>query len=376
MTATTHTTPLEALASAGVSIWLDDLSRERLATGSLERDLTERHISGVTTNPSIFAAAVKGSNQYDDQLASFKERGLDAEESVRILTTDDVRAAADVLRGVYDSTRGVDGRVSIEVDPRLARDTDATIEQARELWRTVERPNVLIKIPATVEGLPAITQVLSEGISVNVTLIFSLDRYKAVVDAFMSGLEEAQAKHLDLTTLASVASFFVSRVDSEVDDRLGAGSPFRGTAAVANARLAFEHHENVLASDRWKALAAAGAIPQRPLWASTSVRDPAYPDTMYVDELITAGTVNTMPEATIDAFADHGVVPLDAAAWDTVRGTYADARSVFARLADAGVDFDDVTRVLEDEGVDKFVKSWEDLLATVGEAVAADADEH
>lgn len=373
MTATTHAKPLEALAAAGVSIWLDDLSRERLVSGSLARDLGERHISGVTTNPSIFAAAVKGSSQYDEQLASFKERGLDAEESVRILTTDDVRAAADVLRGVYDSTGGVDGRVSIEVDPRLARDTDATIEQARELWATVERPNVLIKIPATVEGLPAITQVLSEGISVNVTLIFSLERYKAVVEAFLTGLEQARAKNLDLTHLASVASFFVSRVDTEVDDRLGEGSPIRGTAAIANARLAFEHHEEVLASDRWKALAAAGATPQRPLWASTSVKDPAYPDTMYVDELITDGTVNTMPEATIEAFADHGVVPLEPGDWDTIRGTYDDARSVFERLAEAGVDFDDVTRVLEDEGVDKFVKSWEDLLATIGEAVGSDA---
>jgi transaldolase len=316
---------------------------------------------------------VKGATQYDAQLAELASKGFDAEQAVRMLTTDDVRAAADVLRPVADATEGQDGRVSIEVDPRLAHDTDGTIAQAKELWATVDRPNVLIKIPATLEGLPAITAVLGAGISVNVTLIFSLDRYAAVLDAFLAGLEQADANGHDITSMASVASFFVSRVDSEVDKRLEAvqpGSALKGTAAIANARLAFEHFEKVSAGERWMTLEAKGARPQRPLWASTSTKDPSFPDTMYVDELVTAGTVNTMPQSTIDAFADHGDIPRDPAAWDTVRGTYAESRAVFARLADAGIDFDDVTKVLEDEGVDKFIKAWEELLGTVGDALA------
>jgi len=363
---------LGALSAAGVSIWLDDLSRERLESGSLARDVSERHIAGVTTNPSIFAAAVKGASQYDAQLAALAAEGADAEQAVRALTTDDVRAAADVLRGVYDATGGIDGRVSIEVDPRLAHDAAGTVKQAKELWALVDRPNIFIKIPATFEGLPAITAVLAEGISVNVTLIFSLERYKAVVDAFLLGLEHAGSNGHELSEIASVASFFVSRVDSEVDKRLAEvapGSGLEGTAAIANARLAFEHFEEVGHSLRWRELASIGAIPQRPLWASTSTKDPSFPDTMYVDELVTAGTVNTMPQATIDAFADHGEVPADPASWDTVRGTYFESRAVFSRLRKAGVDFDDVTRVLEEEGVDKFVKAWEELLGIVGGAL-------
>ncbi|MGC4175699.1 transaldolase [Demequina sp.] len=363
---------LGALSAAGVSIWLDDLSRERLETGSLAHDVEKRHIVGVTTNPSIFAAAVKGATQYDAQLADLGAKGFDAEQAVRALTTDDVRAAADVLRGVFEGTDGVDGRVSIEVDPRLAHDTAGTVAQAKELWEIVDRPNVLIKIPATVEGLPAITDVLAAGISVNVTLIFSLDRYAAVLDAFLDGLEQADTNGHDLASIASVASFFVSRVDSEVDKRLEAidpGSALKGTAAIANARLAFEHFEQVSAGERWQALAAKGARPQRPLWASTSTKDPSFPDTMYVDELITAGTVNTMPQATIDAFDHHGSVPSDPSSWDTIRGTYDESRAVFARLAAVGIDFDDVTRVLEQEGVDKFIKAWEELLGIVGEAL-------
>ena len=363
---------LGALSAAGVSIWLDDLSRERLESGSLAHDVAERHIVGVTTNPSIFAAAVKGASQYDAQLAELGAKGLDADQAVRVLTTDDVRSAADVLRVAFDASAGVDGRVSIEVDPRLAHDTAGTIAQAHELWATVDRPNVFIKIPATVEGLPAITAVLADGISVNVTLIFSLERYAAVLDAFLAGLEQAAANGHDLAGIASVASFFVSRVDSEVDKRLEAlqpGSALKGTAAIANARLAFEHFEKVSAGERWQALAAKGALPQRPLWASTSTKDPSFPDTMYVDELVTAGTVNTMPQATIDAFADHGHVPSDPSSWDTVRGTYDESRAVFDRLAAAGIDFDDVTRVLEEEGVDKFVKAWEELLGIVRDAL-------
>lgn len=359
---------LAALSQAGVSIWLDDLSRELLRSGSLERDVKERSIVGVTSNPSIFAAAVADSDEYAEQIHDLKARGIGTEEAVRMITTADVREAADVLRPVYDKTDGVDGRVSIEVDPRFARDTDATIAEAKQLWWLVNRDNVMIKIPATKEGLPAITAVLAQGISVNVTLIFSLERYAEVVQAFLEGMEKAEDNGHDLSRLTSVASFFVSRVDAEVDKRLdqaGPNSPVRGKVALANAHLAYEHYEQVLVSDRWKALAAAGAHPQRPLWASTSTKDDAYPDTMYVDELVTGNTVNTMPKSTIDAFADHGEVPSDIGTWDTVRDNYDQARAVFAQLADAGVDIDDVTAQLETEGVDKFVDSWKELLDRV-----------
>lgn len=366
--------PLAALSQAGVSIWLDDLSRERLRTGSLARDVKEKSIVGVTTNPSIFAAAVAGSDHYAEQLADLKTRGVGTGEAVRMITTADVRDAADVLRPVYDQTEGVDGRVSIEVDPRFARDTKATIAEAKQLWWLVNRPNVMIKIPATPEGLPAITEVLALGISVNVTLIFSLERYAEVVDAFLEGMEQAKDNGHDLSRLTSVASFFVSRVDAEVDKRLdqaGPDSPVRGKIAIANAHLAYEHYEQVLGSQRWQALAAAGAHPQRPLWASTSTKDDAYPDTMYVDGLVTKDTVNTMPQATIDAFADHGKVPSDLSTWDTVRAHYDQAREVFAAVKAAGVDFDDVTAQLESEGVAKFVDSWNELLERVADELAA-----
>lgn len=374
MTAPTTTQPLVALSQAGVSIWLDDLSRERLRSGSLARDIESSSIVGVTTNPSIFAAAVAGSDQYDAQIADLAARKVTVDEAVRMITTADVREACDVLRPVYDRTDGVDGRVSIEVDPRFARDTGATIAEARQLWWLVDRPNAMVKIPATREGLPAITQALGEGISVNVTLIFSLERYAQVVEAFLAGLEKAREEGHDLSRLGSVASFFISRVDAEVDKRLDAGgvdSGVRGTAAIANARLAFEHHEQVMASERWKRLAQAGAQPQRPLWASTSVKDHAYPDTMYVDELVTGGTVNTMPQSTIDAFAEHGEVPAEPDGWDTVRGTYDEARSTFERLESAGVDLADVTAQLETEGIDKFATSWEELLERVQEQMRA-----
>ncbi|WP_084076669.1 transaldolase [Demequina sp. NBRC 110057] len=373
MTTTVSAQPLAALSSAGVSIWLDDLSRERLRSGSLARDVAERSIVGVTTNPSIFSAAVSGSDQYDDQVAQLATRGVGVEEAVRMITTADVREACDVLRPVWEETGGVDGRVSIEVDPRFARDTDATLAEARQLWWLVDRPNVMIKIPATVEGLPAIRAAIGEGISINVTLIFSLERYREVVDAFLAGLEDARDAGRDVSGIGSVASFFISRVDSEVDKRLDTGapdSPLRGTAAIANARLAFAHHQEVLGSERWAALAAAGAHPQRPLWASTSVKDDAYPDTMYVDELVAAGTVNTMPESTIDAFADHGVVPDEPSSWDTMTGTADEARATFERLAEAGIDLADVTARLEDEGIAKFADAWEDLLTRVREQLA------
>lgn len=370
---TTSTTPLGRLVEAGVAVWLDDLSRERLRTGNLA-ELVERGVVGVTTNPTIFASALAKGDAYDEQLRELAARGADVDQAVFTITTDDVREAADVLRPVYDRTDGVDGRVSIEVDPRLARDTQATIETARALWTTVDRPNVFIKIPATVEGLPAITAVLAEGISVNVTLIFSLDRYRAVLDAFLAGLEQAKAHGHELAPIASVASFFVSRVDAAVDPLLdGIGTPeaaeLRGKAAIANARLAYGVYEEVVASDRWAALAAAGAHPQRPLWASTGVKDKAYPDTLYVDELVVAGTVNTMPEATLDAVADHG-----GDGSDTVTGRQDEARDVLARLGSLGIDIDAVTEQLEVEGVDKFEKSWAQLVETVRDGLSS-ADE-
>ncbi|MER5423543.1 transaldolase [Streptosporangium roseum] len=356
---------LKSLSGHGVSIWLDDISRERLRTGNLESLIREKYVVGVTSNPTIFASALSKGDAYDTQLHDLAVRGVDVEEAVRAITTYDIRWAADVLRPVYDATDGVDGRVSIEVDPRLARETDKTIAEARALWWMVDRPNLFIKIPATVEGLPAITQAISEGISVNVTLIFSLERYRAVMDAWLTGLERAQANGLNLAGIESVASFFVSRVDSEIDKRLEKiGTPeakaLKGKAAVANARLAYAAFEDVVNSPRWQALAAAGAHPQRPLWASTGTKDPSYPDTLYVDELVTAGTVNTMPEKTLDAEADHGRIT-----GDTIRSFYEDAWNTMAALKEAGIDYDDVVRVLEEEGVEKFEASWKELLATV-----------
>jgi len=363
--ASSTTSPLDRLTEAGVAIWLDDLSRERLRTGNLADLVATSKVVGVTTNPSIFASALAKGDAYDAQLAELAARGADVDDAVFTITTDDVRAAADVLRPVYDATGGVDGRVSIEVDPRLARDTQATIASARSLWATVDRPNVLIKIPATIEGLPAITAVLADGISVNVTLIFALERYREVLDAFLAGLEQALANGHDLAPIASVASFFVSRVDTAIDPRLDAiGTPataaLRGTAAVANARLAYALFAEVLAGERWAALSAAGAHPQRPLWASTGVKDPAYPDTLYVDELVVAGVVNTMPEATLRAVADHG-----GPGTDTVTGTAAASAAVIAGLAAVGIEIDQVTDALESEGVAKFEASWTALLATV-----------
>jgi transaldolase len=366
----TSTTPIERLAAAGVAVWLDDLSRERLRTGTLA-ELVEQGVVGVTTNPTIFEKAVSQGDAYDAQLRELAAAGTEVDDAVFRITTDDVRTAADVLRPVYDRTGGQDGRVSIEVDPRLARDTDRTIESAKALWATVDRPNVFIKIPATVEGLPAITATLAEGISVNVTLIFSLDRYRAVLDAFLAGLEQAKANGHDLAPIASVASFFVSRVDTAVDARLDAlGTPeadaLRGTAAIANARLAYGVYEEVVASARWHALAEAGAHAQRPLWASTGVKDKRYPDTLYVDELVVAGSVNTMPEATFRAVQDHG-----GDGSDTVTGTQDAARSVFARLAELDVDMDEVTEQLEVEGIDKFDASWSQLVSTVTDGLKA-----
>ncbi|WP_021595145.1 transaldolase [Actinomadura welshii] len=356
---------LKRLSDEGVSIWLDDISRERLSTGNLEKLVRERNVVGVTSNPTIFAKALSKGSAYDDQVRDLAARGVDVEEASRAITTYDIRWGCDVLRPVYDRTEGLDGRVSIEVDPRLARDTRRTLAEARALWWLVDRPNLYIKIPATEEGLPAITAALAEGISVNVTLIFSLERYGRVIDAFFAGLEQARENGHDLSKIASVASFFVSRVDTEIDKRLdkigsdGAGA-LRSKAGVANARLAYALYEDRFGTDRWKALKDAGARPQRPLWASTGVKDPDLPDTLYVVELVAPGTVNTMPETTLDAVADHGQVRGDA-----VRDAYDDARAHMAALKEAGVDYDDVVRVLEEEGVDKFAASWKELLDTI-----------
>ena len=353
---------LADLSSAGVAVWLDDLSRERLRSGNLADLVSDSNVVGVTTNPSIFQKALSEGAAYDEQIRDLALRGTDVGEAVRALTTFDVRWACDVLRPVYDATDRLDGRVSIEVDPRIAHDTARTVAEAKALWWLVDRPNLYIKIPATEAGLPAITAVLAEGISVNVTLIFSLERYDAVMEAFLAGLEQAQANGHDLSGMGSVASFFVSRVDSAIDAALGQTSDLRGKAAIANARLAYQHYEQVFASDRWTALASAGAKAQRPLWASTGVKDPAYDDTRYVVELVAPGTVNTMPEATMASVADHGVVR-----GDTVTGEYASAQKTLDDLAAAGISYDDVVQQLEDEGVAKFEQAWNDLIASVTE---------
>ncbi|WGX99406.1 transaldolase [Nocardioides sp. L-11A] len=355
---------LKALADAGVSIWLDDLSRERIETGNLAELVRDRSVVGVTTNPTIFAGAIADGERYDAQVRRLVEGGADVDQVIFALTTDDVRNACDVLAPVAAATTA-DGRVSIEVEPTLANDTDGTVASAEALWAAVDRPNALIKIPATLEGLPAITAAIAAGISVNVTLIFSVERYRAVMDAYLTGLEQARDAGIDLATIRSVASFFVSRVDTEIDarlERLGTDEALalRGQAAVANARLAYAAFEEVTGSDRWQALADAGAHPQRPLWASTGVKNPAYPDTLYVTDLVVADTVNTMPEKTLLAFADHGDVT-----GDQVTGKGGEAQAVFDRLAGAGVDLDDVFLVLETEGVDKFKASWTELVATV-----------
>jgi transaldolase len=359
---------LAQLTAAGVAIWLDDISRERLATGNLEMLMRDLHVRGVTSNPTIFAKALSSGSAYDDQVADLALRGVSVEEASRAITTYDIRWACDVLRPVYDETNGLDGRVSLEVDPRIANDTTGkTFAEAKALWWMVDRPNLFIKIPATEAGLPAITQSLAAGISVNVTLIFSLQRYGEVIDAFMAGLEGAAAAGRDLSKIASVASFFVSRVDTEVDERLDKiGTPeaaaLRGQAALANARLAYELYEQKFdeSDSRWSALHAKGARIQRPLWASTSVKDPSFADTMYVVDLVAPNTVNTMPEATLHATKAHGTIH-----GDTIHGTYDQSRQVFQQLESLGISYDDVTAVLEDQGVQKFEASWNELLDTI-----------
>ena len=355
---------LKALTDAGVSIWLDDLSRERIASGSLADLVAQRSVVGVTTNPTIFASAIANGERYDEQVARLVEKGEPVDRIVFELTTEDVRNACDILRPAYDADPA-NGRVSIEVEPDLANDTEATIASARALWAAVDRPNALVKIPATPEGLAAITAATAEGISVNVTLMFSTQRYREVMDAYLTGLEHALDAGRDLSTIHSYGSFFVSRVDTEVDKRLEAigteaALALRGKAAVANALVAYGAFEEVVGSERWRALEAAGAHRQRPLWASTGVKNPDYDDTMYVRDLVVAETVNTMPEKTLDAFADHGEV-----LGDVVSGQAGAGAAILARLGEVGVDFDDVLLVLETEGVDKFKNSWTELTETV-----------
>src|ERR1700761_5301520 len=343
---------LAALSAAGVSVWLDDLSRQRLESGNLQELIDPKCVVGVTTNPSIFQKALAEGDAYEDQIAELAERGADVDATIRTVTTDDVRNACDVLTPQWEASDGVDGRVSIEVDPRLANETDKTVAQAVELWKIVDRPNVFIKIPATKAGIPAITAVLAEGISVNVTLIFSVERHKAVMDAYLAGLEKAEEAGHDLSKIHSVASFFVSRVDTEIDKRLekigeDVAIELRGQAGVANARLAYAAYQEVFDDGaRYQALKANGARVQRPLWASTGVKNEAYSDTLYVTELVAPQTVNTMPEKTLDAVADHGVIN-----GNTVTGTAPAAQGVFDKLEAVGVDLTDVFVVLENEGV-------------------------
>ncbi|MFN4001139.1 transaldolase [Microcella sp.] len=364
-------TPTAQLSDLGVSIWLDDLSRDRITSGGLAALITERDVVGVTTNPTIFAAALATGTTYDAQVRELAAAGVDVTRAVFEITTDDVAAASDIFSSVYGATGGQDGRVSIEVEPGLAHDAAGTIAQAQQLWKKVGRPNAMIKIPATFEGLEAITETIAAGISVNVTLIFSLERHRAVIDAYLTGLEKAHAAGIDLSTIHSVASFFVSRVDTEIDKRLvEIGTPealaLKSKAGIANARLAYEVFEQAFATERAAALLAAGANAQRPLWASTGVKDPSLPDTLYVTELAVGRTVNTMPEKTLQATFDHGVI-----AGDAVTGSYDEARDVLAALDALGISYDEVTALLEKEGVEKFIVSWNELLDTVSAALEA-----
>ena len=369
ITDTTTDSNTAALSKAGVSIWLDDLSRERIVSKGLQALIAEKNVVGVTTNPTIFAAALSKGESYDEQVKELKAKGAHVDQAIFEITTKDVSDAADVFHDVFVATHGYDGRVSIEVSPELAKDTDATIAEAKRLWSTIEKPNVMIKIPATVEGLPAITAAIAAGISVNVTLIFSLERYKAVIEAYLEGLKQAAAAGIDLSTIHSVASFFVSRVDTEIDKRLDAigtddAKALKGKSAVANARLAYELFVEAFGTEQAIELQEQGANRQRPLWASTGVKDPALPDTFYVVDLVTHGVVNTMPEKTLDAVADHGDVK-----GDTIVGKYDEAREDLEKLKAAGVDLDEVTALLENEGVDKFIVSWHELTDTVAKAL-------
>ncbi|BBX20797.1 transaldolase [Mycolicibacter terrae] len=359
----TQNPALAALSEAGVSVWLDDLSRNRLISGNLQHLIDTRSVVGVTTNPSIFQRAISGGDDYNRQVAILVHQGADAETAIRTLVTDDVRHACDVLHPQWAASGGVDGRVSIEVDPRLAHDADKTVCQAVELWKIVDRPNLFIKIPATPAGLSAITATVAQGISVNVTLIFSAERHRQVMDAYLAGLESAQEVGHDLARIHSVASLFVSRVDTEIDWRLEAidteaALALRGQAGIANARLVYAAFQQVFQNEqRYAALSYGGAHAQRPLWASTGVKNPAYPDTKYITALVAPQTVSTIPEKTLEALADHGVIN-----GDTISGTAATAQTVLDNIGAVGVDVRDVFRLLEHDGVAKFEAAWRKLL--------------
>ena len=358
---------LSSLSTCGTSIWLDDLSRERLVPGGAARSLhsliNSEYVVGVTTNPAIFSSAISGSPLYRDEILSLHRSGQPIDEIITSLTCADVAAACDLFADVHRKSSGVDGRVSIEVDPRFARDTESTIAQARELWKRIDRPNLLIKVPATIEGLPAIRTLISEGISVNVTIIFSVARYGEVLDAYISGLEDRALRGLDLSDVHSVASFFVSRVDTEIDSRLrtlGTHTSLEGKAAIANARLAYQHFHTISHSQRWLALTERGARPQRPLWASTGVKDPAYDPCMYVTQLVAPLTVNTMPEATLSAVRDSN---------DTIKESITDnfdqSQATIDELLKIGIDIEEVAAKLEREGIEKFIKPWLQLIESI-----------
>ncbi|MBN9150378.1 MAG: transaldolase [Cryobacterium sp.] len=368
---TDNTSPLAELSAAGVSVWLDDLSRERIVSGGLKQLIEDRHVVGVTTNPTIFANALAKGDDYDEQVAQLAAKNTSVSDAVVDITTHDVARGCDIFRPLFDASDGHDGRVSIEVEPALAHDTKGTIAEGKLLWATVDRPNAMIKVPATVEGLEAITELTALGISVNVTLIFSLERHREVINAYLAGIEKAKSAGLDISKIRSVASFFVSRVDTEVDKRLEKiGTPqalaLKGKAGIANARLAYQVFEQAFASERAKGLLAAGANVQRPLWASTGVKDPAFRDTLYVEELVAPDVVNTMPQKTMEATFDHGVIR-----GDTVTGNYGDANAVLDEIAALGISYDEVTGLLEKEGIEKFTVSWNELLDTVSAALAA-----
>jgi transaldolase len=369
--ASTTTTPTQKLSELGVSIWLDDLSRELLRSGGLQRLVQERNVVGVTTNPTIFASALAKGESYDAQVAELAKAGKNVTEAVFEITTADVTEAADILRPIYDRTNGFDGRVSIEVEPNLANDAAGTVAEAKQLWEKISRPNAMIKIPATKEGLEAITEAIAVGISVNVTLIFSLERHREVINAYLTGLERAREAGIDLSTIHSVASFFVSRVDTEIDKRLTAigteeALALKSKAGVANAQLAYQVFREAFASERALDLLEAGANVQRPLWASTGVKDPSLPDTLYVTELTVAQVVNTMPGKTLEATFDHGVIE-----GDRVTGSYDEANRILDAIGALGISYEEVTEQLEREGVEKFVVSWNELLDTVSAALEA-----
>jgi transaldolase len=363
------TSRIHGLAAAGVSVWSDQISRSMLDTGELATRIERDAVTGVTSNPTIFAGAIVGSSDYNEQLQDLKSAGVPAEEIAKNLMAADIQRGCDLLRGVFGATGGEDGYVSVEVSPTLADDSQATVAEARDWVKQISRSNLLVKVPATPEGVPAIRALIGEGISVNVTLIFSLERYDEVMEAYVAGLEDFRSSGGDLSTIASVASFFVSRFDTEVDPRLEAigtddALALRGVTAVANARVAYGQFLEKFESKRFRSLEADGARVQRPLWASTSTKNPAYPDLIYVEGLVAATTVNTMPLATIDAYQDHG----DALPSPFGSGDIEQARQDLERLGSVGIDYEEIVLILEEEGVDKFTKSWLELLERVEQA--------